>query len=133
MSLDLETLALIAAAVNKPLRERLDTNDFHPSKKHLIAALKDGVARESRQDIQKWLASLGVDWTGKTDIGEAVIASLMDNKKRRRAQTALESAAMKLRYPALAGPRGVEEATRLAESIQGVISELGNAHRKPDS
>lgn len=122
MSLDLETLALIAAAVNKPLRASLDANDFHPSKKHLIAALKDGVAREHRHSIRRWLLDLGVDWDGKTDIGPAIIASLMDNKKRRRAQTALEMAAAKLRYPALAGPRGVEEATRLAESIQGVIS-----------
>lgn len=130
MSLDLETLALIAAAVNKPLRASLDAADFHPSKKHLIAALKDGVARENRQSIQKWLASHGVDWTGKTDIGEAIIASLMDNKRRKRARAALEAAVIKLRYPALAGPQGVAEATKLADSIQGVISELSQHHRE---
>ena len=133
MSLDLETLALIAAAVNKPLRGSLDAAEFHPSKKSLVTALKDGVAREHRSSIKQWLAGLGIDWNGKTDIGEAIVASLMDNKKRRRAQTALEVAVMKLRYPALAGPRGVEEATKLAESIKGIVNERVVGNGKSDS
>lgn len=136
MSLDLETLALIAAAVNKPLRVSLDVNDFHPSKKSLVAALKDGVAREHRNSIKRWLTDQGIDWDGKTDIGESVVASLKELKRRRRARTALEAMVAKLRYPAIAGPRGVEEATRLAESIQGVISGVvqpNNNHGQRDS
>lgn len=133
MSTELETLALIAAAVSKELRARLDAADFHPSRRSLVDALKAEKGTENRQAVQRWLANLGVDWDGKTPIGEAILGSLVDLKKRQRAKTALDSLVVKLRYPALAGPQGTVEATKLAEAIQGVISELGNSHRKPDS
>ena len=133
MSLDLETLALIAAAVNKPLRAILDANDFHPQKKSLVAALKDGVAREHRHSIKRWLTELGIDWDGKTDIGEAIIASLVENKKRSRALSALGMATLKLRCPALAGPEGVAQATKLADSIQGIVNECCGNYRKSGS
>lgn len=132
MSLDLETVALIAAAVHKPLRARLDANDFHSSKASLVEAFKDGKRPENRQCVQRWLGSLGVDWDGKSDIGEAIIASLVDLKRRRRAQTALERAANKLRWPNLAGPQGIADATKLADIIQGIVSnEQRTNHREP--
>lgn len=133
MSLDLETLALIAAAVNRERRASLDAADFHPSKVSLVNALKDGKRPENRQCVQRWLGSLGVTWDGKEDIGTAIIASLSNEKSRQRAVSALGLAQRKLRYPALAGPDGVAEATRLAESIKGIVSELSVHHRKPDS
>lgn len=122
MSLDLETLALIAAAVNRERRASLDANDFHPQRRILIDALKDGKKPENRECVRKWLASLGVNWDGKGDIGTAIIESLSTEKRRRRAMTALSAAQMKLRNPALAGPNGVAEATKLAETIQGIVS-----------
>lgn len=132
MSVDLETLALIAAAVNRERRASLDANDFHPRRRLLIDALKDGKKPENRECVRQWLASLGVTWDGRGDIGTAIIESLSMDKRRRRAMTALSAAHLKLRCPALAGPGGVSEATKLAESIQGIVNELGGSHRKSD-
>jgi hypothetical protein len=121
MSVDLETLALIAAAVHKPLRASLDANDFHLSKNHLVEAFKDIKRPENRQAIKEWMATLGVDLDGQTDIGVAILSTLRGAKQRKRTQTALELALSKLRYPHLAGPQGTVEATKLAESIQEIM------------
>lgn len=133
MSVDLETLALIAAAMCKPLRASIDANDFHPSQRVLIDSLNDGKTRESRDVVTRWLATLGVDWDGKSDIGAAIVASLVDRKKRRRAQTQLESALMRLRFPAIAGPLGVESAVKLAEILEGMQREFSEPNRQRDS
>ena len=131
MSVDLETLALIAAAVNRERRANLDANDFHPQRRIFVDALKDGKKPENRDRVRQWLSGLGVTWDGKGDIGTAIIESLSTDKRRRRAMTALSAAQLKLRCPALAGPDGVAEATKLAESIQGIVSEYRNANGKP--
>lgn len=133
MSVDLETLALIAAAVCKPLRASLDANDFHPSQRVLIESLNDGKTRESRDVVTRWLRSLGVEWDGKSEIGAAIVASLAEREKRRRAQSKLERALMRLRYPMIAGSGGVDDAVKLAAILEGVKSELGESDRQRDS
>lgn len=130
MSVDLETLALIAAAVSKPLRASIDANDFHPSQRVLIESLNDGKTRESRDVVSRWLRTLGVDWDGKSEIGAAIVASLAERKRRKRAQTQLESALMRLRFPNVAG---VESAVKLAEVLEGYQRELSESDRKRDS
>lgn len=132
MSVDLETLALIAAAVCKPLRPSIDASDFHPSRRVLVDALNDGKTRESRDVVTRWLATLGVDWDGKSDIGAAIVASLKERKRRRRAQTQLESALMRLRFPAIAGQQGVESAVKLAEVLEGMQREFSESDRQRD-
>lgn len=133
MSVDLETLALIAAAVSKPLRASIDASEFHPSQRVLIDALNDGKTRESREVVARWLATLGVDWDGKSEIGSAIVATHKERKRRRRAQTQLETALLKLKYPALAGAQGVESAVNLAEVLEGVQREFGATDGKADS
>lgn len=133
MSVDLETIALIAAAVSKPLRASIDASDFHPTQRALIDALNDGKTRDSREVVARWLSTLGVDWDGKSEIGAAIVASLRDWKRRKRAQTQLESALLKLKFPALAGARGVDSAVKLAEILEGVQREFGSTDGAADA
>ena len=97
MDSQLETLALIAAAVHRPLRERLDASQFNPAMQPLIEALKDGKTKASKDVVKRWLERFRVTWDGKTDIGTAIVEAFVQSVNRERLSSNLKRLQMRVR------------------------------------
>lgn len=114
----LQVLAIVAAIVKKPLRETLDVNDFDGQLRLIAEALKDGKSKSARDAVANWLTRRGVVWDGKSDIGEAVLKSLSESNRLRRARTQLKIMEQRLRWPYIAGPQAVQESLDTLKAIE---------------
>lgn len=114
----LQILALIAAIAKPSLRDSLDVEDFDGRTRLAAKAVKDGRSKEAKEDMKRWLESLGVSWDGKSGIAEAVIATLHEKRLIQRAETQLEIMRKRLRFPNIAGVEAVEEARRILKAIE---------------
>jgi hypothetical protein len=132
MDSQLEELALIAAAIHKPLRATLDANDFCIRNKLILAALKDGKSKESRKAVSEWLARLGVQWNESGPIGEAIIESFNAATARKRAITKLQMAVMSLRYPNIAGVKTQAESLKLAATVQEYLDAIPKKEKEEE-
>lgn len=113
--------ALIAAMAKKSLRETLDVEDFTGPARLVAQSLKDGKSKDARRVVKEWLSTIGVALDDKTDdIGAAVINSLKETNRLRRAHALLRDHERNLRYPNLAGPKAVAESMRLVQQLEEI-------------
>lgn len=123
---DLETLALLAAAIDPELRPKLNPDDF--KKTELVAALQTGKGSAARDAVAKWLKSLGVEWDHKrTGIGTAIIETMAALKAKQRALRMLDQARWKLLCPSLGSKDWEREQHQIAVAIEQYLQGSGNA------
>jgi len=130
MDTQLETLALLTAAVNAPLRKELLGLALDSDTRDVAVALKDGKSVKARESVQQWLRSKGVAWDGQSSIGESVIAAL----RRHTLEGAFRNAAKKLNIlSASAAWLTDDQLKNGTELIEGILNECCGYHRESDS
>ena len=117
-----EVFSLIAAMVDRGLRESLNILDFDGQERDVAEALRDGKSQQARTMVVRWLSRHGVAWDGESPIGPAIIQSLKESAEIDAARRRLHVLKMKLAYPNVAGrTQALEAVTQLERMADGVV------------
>lgn len=118
MDSQLQFAALVAAISKPSLRESLNVEDFDGSARQVAESLKDGKSKPARESMKHWLATFGVHWDGKSDIGETILETLKETNRLERARRQLRGLQHVLQFPHLAGQKAVDEAMATLKAIE---------------
>ena len=128
MDSQLETLGLLAALLNAPLRKELSGLDLSDDAKRVSDALLAPKEAESLKVVSNWLRERGIRWDGKQKVADAIIESL----KRHSLKGEFHRQFKRLQLlSASANWLPDEKLSRGIEIMKGFVDECSGDNREP--